>query len=106
MNILNTVSSIIRNLEEIGTTEKLSAVRAVWLSGRTEVHQLEGETRPEFETRSVLIFFSVVINCLHYTSSFRILGIAHSERNREQGAENKNFNLKYQKSCIVETVST
>ena len=54
---------------------KAVSVRTVWLSGRTEVYQLEGETKPEFETRSVLIFFSI-INCLHYTSFYRILGAA------------------------------
>ena len=53
---------IIRNLEEIGTTEKLSASG---LSGRMEVYQL-GEIRPGFETRNALIFFFVVINCLLY----------------------------------------
>ena len=45
------------------------SVRAVWLSGRTQVYQLGGENRPGFKTRNILIVFFV--NCLHYASSYR-----------------------------------
>jgi len=67
-------------------------------------YEFGGETRSEFETRSALTFFSIVINCLHYTSPYRILSLRTMK-----GIGNREQRIRipiYQKSCIVEyTVS-
>jgi len=47
----------------------INSVRAVWLSGRTKVYQIEGENRLEIETRSAPIFFllSSIVTLLSHT---------------------------------------
>ena len=50
----------------------INGVKAVWLSGRAKVYQLGGETRPGIETKSALIFFSVIVNCLQLRNGISV----------------------------------